>query len=321
MLATQTIKSMSTAADAVIGDVLLRGSRGMQTTPRTEVGLVAAVTLGGVNDVAAAWRPLLATSEYSLSLTGVFCHAAPLVRFRPPSGTASTCELGDLLVVVDRKRSGTLVRNANLIQAKMAAKAMRVNLTGASSARQLVLYQLWPLFSFVDGIYGTGVYDLGQGAKEDAGTFGIIDRHFRSSPATPPVWTQHRARPTPKVIATEPMLGTFIANMAAANWTGYGRRAWPGGKDDWSKVVDLLLTVTYARAFRHAPTLGASAPHRGSTAMAYFLTTPTEVSWCRRAGGDWWPPFDGFEVIEDDSPGGISVLHLRLAELEEKETG
>ena len=113
--------------------------------------------------------------------------------------------------------------------------------------------------------------DLGQGAKEDAGTFGIIDRHFRSLPATPPVWTQHRAQPTPKVITTEPMLGTFIANMAAAKRTRYGRRAWPGGKDDWSKVVDLLLKVTYAKAFRHRQTLSAAAPQRGNTALRLYF--------------------------------------------------
>lgn len=60
MLNAQTIRSMSTSANAAIGEILLRGSRGMQTAPRTEVGYVAAVTLGGINDIAAAWLPLLA---------------------------------------------------------------------------------------------------------------------------------------------------------------------------------------------------------------------------------------------------------------------
>jgi hypothetical protein len=46
MLAAQTLNSMSAAADAVLGKILLRGSSGMQSAPRTEVGLVAAVTLG-----------------------------------------------------------------------------------------------------------------------------------------------------------------------------------------------------------------------------------------------------------------------------------
>ena len=40
----------------------------------------------------------------------------------------------------------------------------------------------------------------------------------------------------------------------------------------------------------------------------------------RVGGGDgWWPPFDGFEEMEDESPGGISVLHLTFAEIEDDE--
>jgi hypothetical protein len=82
MLSAHTVVSMSTAANAVIDDVLLRGSHGMQAAPRTEVGFVAAVTLGGISNIAAAWRRLLASSGYRLSVTGVFCHTAPLVRFK-----------------------------------------------------------------------------------------------------------------------------------------------------------------------------------------------------------------------------------------------
>jgi hypothetical protein len=245
------------------------------------------------------------------------CHAAPLVRFKRPNGVVSSCELADLLVVVDRQRSGKPIRIASLIQAKMAGKAMRVHLTGPSSMRQLDLYQFWPTFSFVDRVYGPDVYNLTSKTTEDAGTFGVIDRHFKNAPRTPPLWTQHRAKPTPQVITNEPLLGTFIANMTAANASGYGRIALPGGKDDWSKVVDLLLQVTYARAFRRTSTLGAAAPQRGNTAMAYLRTGPSAGSLRGRADGSWWPPFEGFEVIEDDAPGGISVLHLTLAELED----
>jgi hypothetical protein len=308
---------MSAAADSVIGRTLLRGSAGMKSTPRTEVGLIAAVTLGGITDLAKAWRPLLSSSGLKLSVTGVFCHAAPLVRFKRPNGEVSTCELADLLVVVDRQGAEKPIRIASLIQAKMAGKAMRAHLTGPSSVRQLDLYQFWPTFSFVDRVYGPDVYNLKSKTTEDAGMFGIIHRHFKNAAPTPPLWTQHFPKPTPQVITNEPLLGTFIANMAAANASGYGRVGRPGGKDDWSKVVDLLLQVTCAKAFRHTSTLGAAAPQRGNTAMAYFLTTPSVASLGGRADGSWWPPFEGFEVMEDDAPGGISLLHLTLAALEE----
>jgi len=40
---------MSVTANAAIDNVLLQGARGMRTVPRTEVGFVAAVTLGGIS--------------------------------------------------------------------------------------------------------------------------------------------------------------------------------------------------------------------------------------------------------------------------------
>src|ERR1700726_230734 len=100
MLSSQATKAMSDAADAVIGNVLLHGSNGMRTVPRSEGGLVAAVTLGGIDKIAAAWRPILSASQFALSTTGVFCHAAPMVRFSHPGILVQTCELADLLVVV-----------------------------------------------------------------------------------------------------------------------------------------------------------------------------------------------------------------------------
>jgi hypothetical protein len=312
MLPPRTIAAMSVTADAVVSDVLFRGSREMQAPPRTEVGFVAALALGGIRNISAAWRPLLARAGWQLTVTGVFCHAAPLVRFKSPKGPTLNCELADMLVVMDQEQPRNHIRIANLIQAKMAAKAMRVQFTGASSQRQLDLYQQWPPFSFIDRVYGPGFYNLRHRAAGDAGSFGVIDRHFRNETATPPRWTQHRASPTPHKIIHEPMLGTYLANMAASK-RGYGRRARPNGSDDWSKVVDLLLRVTYQKTFKHVQTLGRATSDRGNTAQAYFLVTPRVHSSQQHVDRGWWPPFEGFDVVEDDSPGGISVLHMTLA--------
>ena len=311
MIPPPTIAMMSLAANAVIEDVLLRGSQGMRTAPRTEVGLVAAVVLGGVNKIATVWAPFLSKSSMSLNLVGVFCHAAPLVRFQPAGTNVQTCELADLLIVVDFTDNGVTTRTATLVQAKMASKARRVSLTGRSSARQLGLYQVWPQFSFVDSVYGAEQYLLATKGGAQSGTFGVIDRHFRMTHAAPPIWTQHPALPTPSDVTNEPMLGTFIAEMVGGG--ARGRRAWPGGHDDWSKVVDLLLRVTYGKTFRHRPTLGATSPLRGVTATVCFLATAnTATTQIRRSGGAWQPPFDGFEFIDSPDPGGISLIHARI---------
>jgi hypothetical protein len=85
------------------------------------------------------------------------------------------------------------------------------------------------------------------------------------------------------------------------------RTAVPVGSDDWSELVDLLLEVTYKKAFRHSATLGASSAPRGTTAIS-FLAGPLaqHLSSRRLAGPPWRPPFDGFEEVEDESPGAIS---------------
>jgi hypothetical protein len=195
----------------------------------------------------------------------------------------------------------------------MASKAERVTLTGSSSVRQLALYQSWPAFSFVDSIYGTGKYILANRTGEESGTIGVIDRHFKKAAADPPIWTQHNARPTPSIVTAEPMLGSFIANMVAPS--ACGRQSWAGGQDDWSKVVDVLLSVTYGKVFRHKAALGKSTPRRGVTALAYLLTTSAMTPKSRsKTGSDWRPPFDGFEVIEDPLPGGISLVHIRIGQ-------
>ncbi len=309
------LASLTSSADAVVDGVLIRGSHGMRARPRTEVGFVAAITLGGVPGIASAWAPRLRPHSYSLKIDGVFCHAAPVVAFKGAAGQPVRCELADLLVVTDHlDQSGRLKRRASLIQAKMASKARRVSLKGKSSVRQLELYQSWPVFTFKEAIYGSNSYALKSVGQGDAGSFGVIDRHFRNSPGLPPRWTQHDARPTPVSITNEPSFGGFLAQMVGGKVGACGRVAVPGGSDDWSQVVDLLLRVTYCKAFRHAPTLGASSSRRGTTAIAYLTGSHERHSGSRRLGGPAWrPPFEGFEEVGDETPGGISVLRIEVS--------
>lgn len=306
------LASLTSSADAVVDQVLLHGSLRMKAKPRTEVGFVAAITLGGVPGIAAAWSPLLASCGYSLKIHGVFCHASPVVEFSGPPGTKPGCELADLLIVTDYiDRGGHTKRRASLIQAKMASMAKRVSLNGASSKKQLHLYQNWPSFKFREAAYGTHVYSLSSTANGHSGSFGVIDRHFKKSAGLPPTWTQHDAMPTPVSIAGAPSFGEFLARMIGGSTRSLGRIAVPAGSDDWSRVVDMLLQETYKKAFSHAPTLGSLPSPRGITAMAYLMSPHRKDGRSvQRTGHDLRPPFDGFETIEDDSPGGMSVLRV-----------
>jgi hypothetical protein len=85
-------------------------------------------------------------------------------------------------------------------------------------------------------------------------------------------------------------------------------------------VVDLLLTVTYAKTFGHKPTLGNARPLRGSGKYAYFLAElPAPVALLMNGG--WHPPFDGVETVYDDRPDGISVVHFSLTDAAERDSG
>jgi len=313
MLARRLVEQMGSQANAAIGQVLLRGSHSMKSPPRCEIGFVAAVVLGGINQIASAWRPLLSNAGFLLRIKGVFCHAAPIVEFMNSSGDSNRCELADLLVVVDKHFSGESVRLASLIQAKMANKAGHVILKGSSSTVQCNLYQNWPDFTFVEKSYPARIFDLRSGiGSNQSGTFGVIDRYSRSGKSSPPRWTQISARPKPTSALNFPELGTYIAEMVDGTISNFGRVATRSLETGWSELVEELLVTTYRRAFRHRLTLGEQRSARGTEAVACFISQDTgdirHSIWFSSGGR---PPFDRVETIEDDGdPSGISILHI-----------
>jgi hypothetical protein len=303
------IRHMATAADAAIDNVLLNGE-GPIVRPKKEVTYVAAVTLGGIYGIAEAWRQICSGHGISLRLAGVFCHAAPMVRFKGAQGKTD-CELADLLVVTDIRKGGALTRRAALIQAKMARAKQRVSLTGRSSRKQLDLYQNWYRFDFIDPAYPMSRVNFLNGSGPFwSGTFGVIDSRFDRRPC----WTQHRARPTPSIIhGNDPRLGRFIAEMADGTRRGFGRLATPSLNTDWSKTVELLLTVTYARAFGDQA-MGPTRPPRGANAVVCFGTKAMPIS--RSAAklfDSLLPPLRLIPETAEREPNGLSVVHLELA--------
>jgi hypothetical protein len=315
MLPRHIVGPMISGADDAIDKALLIGSHAMLSPPRSEVGFVAAVTLGAIGDIAAAWSPLCVGHGFSLEISSVFCHAAPLVAFTSANGISRRCELADLLIAVDVITAGSFVRRATLIQAKMARAAGRVSVSGTSSGVQLDLYQNWYLFDFDEAAYGMSRVDFNVGAAAvHSGTFGVIDRHLKNRLSSPPVWTQHAARPTPLVTVNQIRLGEFITRMVDGTRAGFGRLCTPSLQTDWSKTVERLLTVTYGRNFHHKPTLGSASAPRGVSAVA-CLSFHTKMDPMRElwGGSGGQPPFDGVEIREVvDRPNGISIVYIAI---------
>jgi hypothetical protein len=122
---------------------------------------------------------------------------------------------------------GAWVRRAALIQAKMAARAARVAMSGPSTRNQLELYQQWHVFDFEEMAYELKQIDFRQGrSATHSGTFGVIDRHLIDPATDPPVWTQHPARPTPHDTSHGVTLGEFLARMVNGR-RGFGRECTP----------------------------------------------------------------------------------------------
>lgn len=301
-----TLWAMSKSAQAEITQALAWGAPGMRATPRTEPGLVAAVHLGAVPNIAAAWKAELAPLGATVKLTGVFCHQSPMVTYVNAKGQGRRCELADLLVVVDSQLPWFTGRTAVLIQAKMAAGYGTVSPTGISSLTQLELYQLWPAFDFEQASYGMKSVNLKHGTDHDrSGTFGVIDRHWRRSGA--PRWTQHPASPTPSKTTGVPELGKFLASICLGK-PGYGRNANFASGTAWSKMIDKLLCENQAKMFRHKAILGGNSAPRSVTAFMQMQAVPPVFA---VTGGGTAPPDGQFEVLEGGQTG-ISTLHVEV---------
>jgi hypothetical protein len=299
---------MGAAANAAIAKALERGAPQMKSPPRTEPGLVAAVHLSAIPDIASAWSGHLRSLGLQVKLTGVFCHQSPIVTYQDRKGSGQRCELADLLVVIDSRTQFWNGRRAVLIQAKMATSARTVRIKKGQDTAQLELYQDWPLFDFEQAAYGLKGVDLTKGSDcHYSGAYGIIDRHWHSSKA--PRWTQHPATPTPTKTYNAPEFGDFLARMVAGA-AACGRDASATINPSWSGVVEALLRETLAKNFSHSPSLGPLTPPRSISTMAFMQASSFAI--LAGAGG---PPDGQMSMIEGE-PSGISTLHLDIGEID-----
>jgi hypothetical protein len=241
---------------------------------------------------------------YRVSITGVFCHASPQVRFTDSGGTTRTCELADLLVVIDDKSSSSPDRRAGLVQAKLCSTTGAISTSG-TAAHQLDLYRNWPTFVFTSSAYPATARTFSSsplGMVGDSGRYGGIDLV-----ASPREWKQIPAAPSMTMGA-----GLDLSDYLAGAATGSdGRAALIGRGDDWSDTVEDLLTVTMTQTFTHRASIGASPRPRQTTAIAFAtdgLEPRTEFHFLDSA-----PPRRPDEPSpEGPEDVGISTLHIRI---------
>lgn len=319
MIPPHLTAGLAKAADSALSPILQKGATSLgQAKPTAEVGFVAAAVLGGVTAIANAWRPILGPAGYQVYISGVFCHQTPQATFTDSTGATVSCELADLLLVVDDLTTrGSGRRWAALVQAKMASAGGGKKLSSAMDLRQLDLYSRWPLFRLPSG-YRAGDRDFSTcghgGAKVDCGRYGLIEGKPN------PKW--HQQAPAQTMPAGGKQLGSFLAHMVEAGQSGFGREA-TGMADDWSFTVEELLNATYASVFNYAAGFGSGNPQpRQVSALAFVAAShrhfPTHTIYFSDGtllDGGVPPPSGGKpEVPGDPLPDfrGISVLRIGI---------
>ncbi|MBB3020397.1 hypothetical protein FHR70_003478 [Microvirga lupini] len=277
----RTVQALQQAADQVVHAAITRGTPPL-TPPRNEPEIVACFVIDGLAAIQSAWDALLKPSGVLVGMTGVFCHLKPMVSFRHGARPDATCELADLLIVHDdgfaTRRGGPAgptfiprTRRAVLVQ----AKKNKTGVVRAPDPTQLHLYRTWPRFTLEGTAYSIG----SPGTAEPGGRYGLIRTGGRRRPGA--AW--HAVQPAPAMDAlTGPTLGGYMARMVGG-WPRAGRPAQPGGSDDWSRLVDLLLAPAVDDGFNiRGHGIGSRRSHR----LAAFASVP-------RPGGSWQPAGPG----------------------------
>lgn len=226
--------------------------------PTREEDHVATLITDGIPFFASRWAPLLQTKGIALRVSGVFCHGHPQVTFGNPSNRV---ELADLLVVHQhtvRRRSSA---RAMLLQAKVSADTTH---TLPLNDAQLRLFSQWPTFEFVTGGLSPGPRNLNEKGRGSRYAL-VLDRCAFPEEvdwADQCPWAASAAR---RLLTAEISLARLLGDMLL----GKEGRIFQLGKttNDWSRMIQELLTITGKRTYRRA-NIGRSNSPRLATAGA-----------------------------------------------------
>ena len=300
-----------------------------------EIDHIYAMTTEGIRELGTQWSPILRSNDFSLRLTGVFCHQTPKAHYVHPFDGPKSPELGDFLIVHEHKNTdpgGTIeiTRRAVLVQAKMVDKGVPGG--GKVDQYQEYLYEHWPAFELKGRGPGTARFLSGQRDFRpgiDPGRYGLIERtlHAGHKIIAPPFccvfpWTYSEPRKPVRSAGGEDA-GAFIANMLYDTGSLRGRVALipptplalaSGTKNNHFDVtVEELLTLTAMKTLHFRRKSYMTGP-RGYPVLVCFqksygepgLLSDTGVGFAETdSEGEGIPPE---ETAEPDFDDGISVL-------------
>ena len=207
-----------------------------------EPDYVAALSLKFTPDLFSILKTIFPRNKFSV--TGVFCHQAPLADI----GLRTAPEIGDILFVyVYTDRMGLKKFNSLLFQAKISTESTLI--IDSSEAHQLELYSKWPKFTYKRaGTLNGESRDILPKTINDGAQYLLIDNH--------PIYGLSGMRGTFPMGCATPAKILSINDDLASEITNFIKfksgRAFEDdlsqSKDDWSKMIWDLLRITKDKA-------------------------------------------------------------------------
>jgi hypothetical protein len=316
-----------------------RRCESLGTRPQ-EPDFVAGLVIESTPRIYHALRSRLGAHGVSVSMASIFCHQLPQVTF--DSHSRASCELGDILFAyIHTPRSGQLVRNAMLFQAKATSnQPYRIR---AAERDQLCLYSEWPDFTYTRSGFLTGQKRSVTPKTPNAGAQYLLldDRppHDPSSgllgiPGTYPVGC---CIPDEFLRDHNHLASELFSLFIFKTGRPFQDRATAASKGDWSQVVWDLLEIGVRKSFnrrrsgRHdsprfpGGSLGdldgaifSEASSSSACSTVSEIVGQAGVQLFYGAGGDVPPDKFRDRNGSDDGRGGVSVV---LIETSERESG
>lgn len=242
-----------------------------------------------IHKMAFDWRQELnlAMPNVGLSLSSVFTHQRPYVKWPNRSSTDPRCELADLLLVVIDRTGSHAINHAVLVQAKLSEFGYEI-LKDAGEQRQFDLFSQRPVFDLVRKDCPSQV-NLKQYSPDSALMYGLATEyscnHAGRHRGFPKSETWFVADDLSRVknyqIDKSAYLASVLVGLVQGSY-GWSFELSPSGKnwqhyegmkhrDDWSMLINFLLEETFNRPINRAlqATLGQQA--RGQDSPLFLV--------------------------------------------------
>ena len=261
-----------------------------KVTPGLKEAWHIAQLCASIGRMVPAWRrELLAeVPNATLSMSSIFTHQRPYVRWPNRNRHVAQCELADLLVAVIDRRANPAKGIAILVQAKLS-DGETVTLK-SNEEKQLHLLSTRPIFDVVR-VTGPTQVDLKGASPDSALLYGLASKGA-SSIVSYPGWPSYKTwlaadslqrlgatAPPHKITASETLSSVLVGlfqgsygwefdlSPKGSDWTYFLAHRQP---HDWSLLINYLLEQTFAANMPRSLRLPSDRDDRGKEEPLYW---------------------------------------------------